>query len=128
MSRISPDLGGFAPMTGGGRLCRAPTRADPDSSGSPLPVAAGVCHSPGVTSDARPADVPPSFPPSDNPPVPGTVKLGDLLWTPSPERIADSNVTRYMAWLKDTRGLDFPGYPELWQWSITETGAFWQSV
>jgi acetoacetyl-CoA synthetase len=115
-------------MTRGGPLCRAPTRADPDSSGSPLPVAAGVCHSPGVTSDARPADVPPSFPPSDNPPVPGTVKLGDLLWAPSPERIADSNVTRYMAWLKDTRGLDFPGYPELWQWSITETGAFWQSI
>jgi acetoacetyl-CoA synthetase len=99
-----------------------------DSSGSPLPPHARLCESPGVTSDAHPADVPASFPPSDNPPVGETVKPGDLLWTPSPERIADSNVTRYMAWLKDTRGLEFPGYPELWQWSITETEAFWQSI
>jgi acetoacetyl-CoA synthetase len=81
-----------------------------------------------VTSDAQTADVPASFPPSDNPPVADTVRLGDLLWTPSPERIADSNVTRYLRWLKDTRGLDFPGYRELWQWSITETEAFWQSI
>src|SRR5258708_5955084 len=94
-----------------------------DSSGSPLPPHARLCESPGVTSDA-----PASFPPSDNPPVGDSVKLGDLLWTPSPERVGDSNVTRYMAWLKDTRGLEFPGYPELWQWSITETEAFWQSV
>jgi acetoacetyl-CoA synthetase len=81
-----------------------------------------------VTSDAQAADVPASFPPSDNPPVGDTVRLGDLLWTPSPARIADSNVTKYLGWLKDTRGLDFPGYRELWQWSITETEAFWQSI
>jgi acetoacetyl-CoA synthetase len=99
-----------------------------DSSGSPLPPRARLCNSPGVTSDAQPADAPAGFPPSDNPPVGETVKLGDLLWAPSPERIADSNVTRYMAWLKDTRGLEFPGYPQLWQWSVTETEAFWQSV
>jgi acetoacetyl-CoA synthetase len=81
-----------------------------------------------VTSDAQPSAVPASFPPSDNPPVGATVKTGDLLWTPSPERIAASNVTRYAAWLKQTRGLELAGYGDLWQWSITETDAFWQSI
>ena len=33
-----------------------------------------------------------------------------------------------MAWLKETRGLAFDGYPDLWQWSVTETEAFWQSI
>ena len=30
---------------------------------------------------------------------------GDLLWTPSEERKSQANITRYMAWLRDTRGL-----------------------
>src|SRR5450756_1468630 len=61
-------------------------------------------------------------------PVTGTVKAGDLLWAPTHERVADANITAYLAWLKETRGLAFDGYPGLWQWSVTETDAFWQSV
>jgi acetoacetyl-CoA synthetase len=61
-------------------------------------------------------------------PVTGPVKAGDLLWAPTPERVAKANITAYLAWLKKTRGLEFAGYPELWQWSVTETDAFWQSV
>jgi acetoacetyl-CoA synthetase len=61
-------------------------------------------------------------------PLTGPVKAGDLLWTPSPERIANANMTAFMAWLKQTRGLDFDGYPELWQWSVTDLEGFWQAI
>jgi acetoacetyl-CoA synthetase len=61
-------------------------------------------------------------------PVTGPVKAGELLWAPTPERVANANLTAYLAWLKQTRSLDFAGYPELWQWSVTETDAFWQSI
>ena len=58
----------------------------------------------------------------------GPVKAGDLLWRPSAERIANANMTAFMAWLKQTRGLDFAGYPELWEWSVTDLDAFWQAI
>jgi acetoacetyl-CoA synthetase len=60
--------------------------------------------------------------------VPDPVRAGDLLWTPSPERIADANMTAFMAWLRQTRGLDFDGYPALWQWSVTDIEGFWQAI
>ena len=60
--------------------------------------------------------------------VPGSVRAGDLIWSPSGERIKNANITAFLAWLKQTRGLDFAGYPELWQWSVTDLGAFWQAV
>jgi acetoacetyl-CoA synthetase len=65
---------------------------------------------------------------SDKDPVMGPVKAGDLLWTPTPERIANANMTAYMGWLKETRGLDVTNYPDLWQWSVTDTEAFWRSI
>ena len=61
-------------------------------------------------------------------PVTGPVKPGDLLWTPSPERVAGANVTAFIGWLGETRGLAFAGYPDLWQWSVTETDAFWRAI
>lgn len=53
---------------------------------------------------------------------------GDLLWTPSPERVAKSNVTAYMRWLEKERGLKFSNYEQLWRWSSTDLEAFWQSI
>ena len=61
-------------------------------------------------------------------PVTGPVKAGDLLWVPTHDRIANANITAYLAWLKETRGLAFAGYPDLWEWSVTETEAFWQTI
>ena len=48
--------------------------------------------------------------PADDP-LAGPVKAGDLLWTPSPERIANANITAITAWLKETRGLEFAAIP-----------------
>ena len=48
-----------------------------------------------------------------------TITEGTLLWSPTPEIIRDANLTRYMAWLRTTRGLTFTTYQELWHWSVT---------
>ncbi|RIK43940.1 MAG: acetoacetate--CoA ligase [Chloroflexi bacterium] len=56
------------------------------------------------------------------------INEGDLLWSPSQSVIDDANLTRYMAWLRRERGLDFPSYEALWQWSVTEIEAFWASM
>ncbi len=34
----------------------------------------------------------------------------------------------YQNWLKETQGLAFDSYHDLWQWSITDLDAFWQSI
>ncbi len=53
---------------------------------------------------------------------------GDLLWEPSVELLRTSRLTGYRDWLKSTRGLQFTTYPELWEWSTSEPGAFWESI
>jgi acetoacetyl-CoA synthetase len=52
----------------------------------------------------------------------------EALWTPSPERIAQSNLTQYRNWLKEKRGLSLDTYDALWNWSVTERDAFWKSI
>ena len=37
-------------------------------------------------------------------------------------------LTLYREWLKENRGLNFPGYTELWNWSVTEIEEFWASI
>jgi acetoacetyl-CoA synthetase len=56
------------------------------------------------------------------------VAEGDLLWTPSPERIAATNIQAYMDWLARERGLKFADYAALWRWSVSDIEAFWQSI
>ncbi len=56
------------------------------------------------------------------------VRDGDLLWEPSAERAAGSNIGRYMAWLAAERGLRFDGYDDLWQWSVDDLEGFWASL
>jgi acetoacetyl-CoA synthetase len=57
-----------------------------------------------------------------------SVREGDLLWTPSPRRVARANVTDFTRWLGAERGLRFRGYEDLWQWSVTDLDGFWQAV
>ncbi len=58
----------------------------------------------------------------------GPVREGDLLWTPSPERVAQANLTAFCAWLAAERGLRFDGYAELWRWSVADLDGFWQAI
>jgi acetoacetyl-CoA synthetase len=55
------------------------------------------------------------------------VAEGTLLWTPSPQRVAASKLTAFMAWLGQ-RGHRFHSYDDLWQWSVTDLESFWQAI
>jgi acetoacetyl-CoA synthetase len=37
-------------------------------------------------------------------------------------------IRRYQDWLRSTRGLQFDDYQALWEWSVRDLPAFWQSV
>ncbi|MBL7498174.1 acetoacetate--CoA ligase [Frankia sp. CNm7] len=64
----------------------------------------------------------------DNADDSGGVRAGTLLWEPSAERVRDAGITHYLEFLAAERGLSFAGPDELWRWSATELGAFWDSV
>lgn len=50
------------------------------------------------------------------------------LWQPSPATVADSNMTRFRAWLRAEGVADLADVEALRQWSVTEIEAFWQSL
>ncbi len=56
------------------------------------------------------------------------VKEGDLLWTPSPQWVARSNLAQFMTWLQSHRGLSFSNYADLWRWSVSDLEAFWGAL
>ncbi len=51
-----------------------------------------------------------------------------LLWAPSPERVAGSNLEAFRAWLRDRRGIDAPDFSSLHRWSVQHPGPFWAAV
>lgn len=53
---------------------------------------------------------------------------GSVLWEPSPEVLTGANLTKFMAWLKVNRGLDFENYRQLWDWSVTDIEDFWAAL
>ncbi|WP_193366995.1 acetoacetate--CoA ligase [Pelagibius marinus] len=50
------------------------------------------------------------------------------LWQPSDARVAEANLTAFMAWLKQDQGLDFTGYDDLYEWSVGDLEGFWSAV
>lgn len=56
------------------------------------------------------------------------IQEGSLLWEPTKERINHSELNAYMKWLREENGLSFHHYDELWNWSVTEVEAFWESI
>ena len=70
-----------------------------------MPARACYANLGGVSEAADYLSVPMDLSADD--PVTGPVKAGDLLWTPTPERAAGANITAFIRWLKETRGLEF---------------------
>lgn len=58
----------------------------------------------------------------------GSIAEGALLWQPSDDLKRAANVSQYMNWLRDKRGLNFKGYDDLWEWSVTSIEDFWESI
>lgn len=51
-----------------------------------------------------------------------------ILWQPDESTIQSSNLDKYIQWLKRHRDLHISSYQELWQWSVDEVPAFWESL
>jgi acetoacetyl-CoA synthetase len=50
------------------------------------------------------------------------------LWVPTPERIAKSNLARFMAGLESTGTGSCTTYEDLYKWSLARPGDFWSAV
>ncbi len=50
------------------------------------------------------------------------------IWKPSPARIKNSNLVRYTNYLFENKNLIFESYDELYDWSVSNTANFWQSL
>lgn len=57
-----------------------------------------------------------------------TVAEGTLLWEAPAQVKEQSNLNAYMRWLATTKGLSFADYAALWQWSVADVGAFWETI
>src|SRR3954470_19541912 len=53
---------------------------------------------------------------------------GELLWTPSPDRVAGARLTEFSRFAEGRTGRRFEDYAQLWAWSTTELEEFWQAV
>ena len=54
--------------------------------------------------------------------------MAEVLWQPSPERIADANLTRFAALVRERHGLSAGDYAALHRWSIEDRAAFWTAI
>ena len=54
--------------------------------------------------------------------------VGDILWTPDPDRIAGARISAFIAAMNERHGLSLAGYPDLYDWSVAHRGEFWGGV
>jgi len=50
------------------------------------------------------------------------------LWTPSADRVKNSNMTRFIGFVNKKHGFTFAGYDELFRWSVKDIPAFWAAM
>ena len=51
-----------------------------------------------------------------------------VLWAPSAERIAESNITRFIRCVNARRSLTLAGYDDLYAWSVAKPEEFWPEL
>jgi acetoacetyl-CoA synthetase len=54
--------------------------------------------------------------------------MAKKLWEPSTEKIRLSNLAAFMQQVNGDHGKAITTYDELWQWSVTDIGPFWQAM
>ena len=52
----------------------------------------------------------------------------DILWAPTAHSIDQTEIGRFMAWLRENRGLEFSSAQGLWQWSVDDLDGFWSAI
>ena len=56
------------------------------------------------------------------------MSIGTALWRPSAERVANANLTRFIAGVNSEHGESIGDYAQLYDWSIREPEKFWQAL
>jgi acetoacetyl-CoA synthetase len=51
-----------------------------------------------------------------------------LLWSPTEEDVESANVTRFIEFVSEKKGIELAGYFDLYDWSISNIPAFWSDV
>jgi acetoacetyl-CoA synthetase len=54
--------------------------------------------------------------------------MSRLLWSPSPDKVARANLTRFIEYANGENGLALGGYDELYEWSVRDIPAFWETM
>ena len=54
--------------------------------------------------------------------------MAQPLWTPAPERVAQSNMMRFMTAINEAHGLSLNDYDSLYEWSTSNIAAFWEAM
>ncbi len=54
--------------------------------------------------------------------------MGELLWSPSQERVRQANITRFIELVNRKYGLKIESYRELYDWSIEKIPEFWAAM
>ncbi|MBI3149010.1 MAG: acetoacetate--CoA ligase [Betaproteobacteria bacterium] len=54
--------------------------------------------------------------------------MSDLLWQPSPERIARARISAFARQIEAKTGLALPDYAALYAWSVEQPEAFWNAL
>jgi acetoacetyl-CoA synthetase len=57
-----------------------------------------------------------------------STEAAEVIWRPSPERVARARITKFTEWLQAEKGLTFADYDALWRWSVAKPEAFWSAV
>src|ERR1700694_3936790 len=56
------------------------------------------------------------------------ISEGDLLWQPSEQMKQQTNMAQFMRWLEQTKGVTLRDSTALWEWSVSDLEAFWESI
>ncbi|MEA2419071.1 MAG: acetoacetyl-CoA synthetase, partial [Thermoleophilaceae bacterium] len=51
-----------------------------------------------------------------------------MLWSPPADVRETTQLGRFLTFARDTRGRDFPGYDELFDWSVSDLEGFWSTL
>ena len=54
--------------------------------------------------------------------------MSEPIWTPAPERVAASNLTRFAEFVRREHGAPPGNYDALWRWSVDERERFWAAM
>ena len=58
----------------------------------------------------------------------GNDVVPEVLWTPSPERVARAAITDFADFVAGRTGRTFGDYAALWDYSTSETADFWGAI